>query len=285
MCLHICVYKSVCECVYIHACTCVYMCMCMCVYIHMSVHVHVWVCVCMCVHVCFSPLTVEYQLCWSVKSSSQWHSLVGPLLSLSPHQTGNSFQTYLLSRTFILCLFSSGLAQNVVFDLLPIKNKYLYIVVSYTKCLMCDHFLTYKTGSFSWSELIRTKNGIVHACAKKQWGPQHCPSLVQFYSQECLTLPHNLRSLRSTATSSSTSGLSLQWGSVAPWAPGEVGYTAWAPMSYGGCACCSGCRGPTWLWHFSVTTLRAPQPLHSSLLLVKPQGKGFMIWGEWLGVF
>lgn len=119
-CLHICVYESVWICVYIHVyvCTrvymCTYICVSVCVYIHMSVHVHVWVCVCECVCVCFYPLTVGYQLCCSVKSSSQWHSLVGALLSLSPHQTGNSSQTYLLSRPFFLCLFSSGLAQYLL---------------------------------------------------------------------------------------------------------------------------------------------------------------------------
>lgn len=53
-------------------------------------------------------------------------------------------------------------------------------------------FLDLQNWQFPLVMINMYKNDTVHACAKKQWGPQCSPGLVQFYSQECLALPHNL---------------------------------------------------------------------------------------------
>lgn len=123
------------------------------------------------------------------------------------------------------------------------------------------------------------KNDIVHTCAKKQWGPQYGPGLVQFYSRVCLTLPHNLFQipseyryfilrflfksavrLSSTLSTGHLKESGTQHGR--PCASVAVLAVEWSS---------SGWRGSSCLWHCPVTALRAPQPLHSSLLLVKPK--------------
>lgn len=123
------------------------------------------------------------------------------------------------------------------------------------------------------------KNDTVHACAKKQWGPQCSPGLVQFYSQECLALPHNLFQislkyryfilyfrcksavrLNSNLSTGHPEKSGTQHGRPCPSIAGLV--VEW---------CSSGCCGSSCLWHCSVTTLRAPQPLIAPCFWLSPR--------------
>lgn len=147
-------------------------------------------------------------------------------------------------------------------------------------------FLDLQNWQFPLVTINMYKNDTVHACMKKQWGPQCSPGLVQFYSQECLALPHNLFQIslkyryfilyfRCKSAVRLNSNLNTGHPESLVHSMGACPSVAGLAVEWG----TSGCRGSSCLWHCSVTTLRAPQPLHSSLLSVKPKVRG-SLFGE-----